>query len=102
MSQKIANQWKHLLGFWVVATVCGFIHWLLLKLDPNAQMYLWWFGVFGIVIFAVNIERNQYLISNLPLAQYLRLRWWDTLLDLICSILGGVLGLLPWWWMSGF
>ena len=102
MSQKIANQWKHLLGFWAVATVCGFIHWLLLRLDPHAQMYLWWFGVWSIFIFALNIERNQFILSNMPLSLYLRLRWLDTLLDFLCSIAGGVLGLLPWWYWSGF
>ncbi|MCB5285534.1 MAG: hypothetical protein LHW45_08105 [Candidatus Cloacimonetes bacterium] len=102
MKQRLANQWKHLLGFWIVATVCGFLHWLILKADPKAQMYLWWFGVWAIFIFALNIERNQFILSGLSLREYLRRKWLDTLLDFICSLAGGILGLLPWWYWSGF
>jgi hypothetical protein len=97
----IKNTWKHLGVGLLVGSVLGLIHWLCTRI-PNTQMYLWWMFVIGFTILVGKWEYSQYKNSGMKASLYWKLRWLDTITDVLASFVGFFAGLLPFWWMSGF
>ncbi len=114
--EKPKNQMRHfdmgMKGGWLF----GLLHWAAVKV-PGTQMYLWLLALVGAIMFSMNFERNQCAIAvekskelfkkgliDKPMTslEYWRLKLLDSLLDVIFSVLGAFLGMLPWWIMSGF
>jgi hypothetical protein len=90
---KLTNTWKHFVIALIVGLLAGFIHWAILKLDPNAIIYLWWWFVVGAAIILFNVENNQ----NRRNPKYWKENWIDSMVDWTVGMIGFVMGLLPFW-----
>lgn len=99
--QKPANQWKHFAYAMTGGWLFGLVHWALNHV-PETQMYLWIFGLVGVLFFAINYERNQAHESSMTSLEYWRRKWLDAVVDVIFTLLGALAGMLPWWGWSGF
>lgn len=114
---KITNTMKHSFYAIWIAWAAGALHRLAWYIEPSSKdtMHMWWFIIVVGVMLMLNVERNQMTASrperysNETLRQYykrwwteylkpyLKVRWLDTLLDLVAGIASMFAGLLPWW-----
>lgn len=93
----LTNTWIHFVIALLVGLIAGFVHWSLLKLDPNAIIYLWWWFVIAAALILFNMEKNQ----NRRNRKYWRDNWLDSLVDWAVGMVGFVTGLLPFWLQVG-
>jgi hypothetical protein len=100
----IKNQWKHFTISVTIFHIIGWIHWLL-EQNPENIVNLWLFMIFVWVIVVIGFEINQMRIAvydsngELSPRDYWRLKWKDSLFDVIAGMVGCIVGILPFWLM---
>jgi hypothetical protein len=94
---KVKNIPKHAAYAYVAAALANTTM-QLINLVPKTEAYLAWFAVFVFAIITLNWERNQFVAARMNLKLYLKIKWLDTLLDVLVAntVFIGVLYLLGW------
>ena len=83
---KLTNTWKHAgIGSLVGLAGAG-IQWLV-NLIPNTQFYVGWFIVAAMTFFAIRYEVWQENNSPLSTCEYLKLKWLDTIVDVLAAVI---------------
>ena len=83
---KLTNTWKHATIGSLVGLAGAGIQWLV-NLIPNTQIEIGWFIVAAMTFFAIRYEVWQENESQLSTCEYLKLKWLDTIVDVLSAVL---------------
>jgi hypothetical protein len=97
---KVKNVPKHALYAYVAASVANTTM-QLINMIPKTEFHLGWFLVVAWAMITLNWERNQYLSSKLSLSKYFKIKWLDTLIDVIVGNAVFILVLYLAGWLNG-